>query len=181
MASSIGFSLAYSGTGGTVWGWLVSALMIQSTAFAMAELCSSMPTAGGLYYASAVLAPEGYGPLCSWIVGWSNFFAFATVPCSVNYALAAMLVAVGEVSNANYIPKTWHVYVTLLALLIIQGLVTIQSTKFIGRVSKVCQIPMSTNNALLMIIFYRLEHLPMLSYSSCSSSGFRLEVSTNQR
>lgn len=46
VASTIGYSLGYSGTGGAVWGWLVAALMIQSTAFSMAELCSSMPTAG---------------------------------------------------------------------------------------------------------------------------------------
>lgn len=137
VASTIGFSLGYSGTGGAIWGWLISALMIQSTAFAMAELCSSMPTAGGLYYASAILAPEGYGPLCSWIVGWSNFFGFATVPCSVNYALAAMLVAAGQVANASYSPKTWHIYLILLALLIIQGSITMQSTKSIGRVNKV--------------------------------------------
>jgi amino acid transporter len=39
--------------------------MIQATVFSMAELCSSMPTAGGLYYASAVLAPEGWGPIAS--------------------------------------------------------------------------------------------------------------------
>ena len=47
VASTIGYSLGYSGTGGAVWGWLVSAILIQSTAYTMAELCSSMPTAGG--------------------------------------------------------------------------------------------------------------------------------------
>lgn len=46
VASTIGYSLGYSGTGGAVWGWLVAALFIQATAFSMAELCSSMPTAG---------------------------------------------------------------------------------------------------------------------------------------
>lgn len=57
-----------------------------------------MPTAGGLYYAASVLAPEGWGPLASWIVGWSNFFGFATGPCSVNYALASMLVSLMDSS-----------------------------------------------------------------------------------
>lgn len=67
IASTLGYNLGYSGTAGSVWGWLVAGILIQFVAFAMAELCSSMPTAGGLYYASAVLAPEGYGPLCSWV------------------------------------------------------------------------------------------------------------------
>ena len=64
IASTLSYNLAYSGPAGSVWGWLVAAILIQFVALAMAELCSSMPTAGGLYYASAVLAPEGWGPLC---------------------------------------------------------------------------------------------------------------------
>lgn len=67
IASTLGYNLGYSGPAGSVWGWLVAGILIQFVALAMAELCSSMPTAGGLYYASAVLAPEGYGPLCSWV------------------------------------------------------------------------------------------------------------------
>lgn len=74
VASTIGYSLGYSGTAGAVWGWLVASLFIQATAFSMAELCSSMPTAGGLYYAAAALAPEGWGPLASWVVGWCVLF-----------------------------------------------------------------------------------------------------------
>ena len=67
IASTLGYNLAYSGPAGSVWGWVIAGILIQFVAFAMAELCSSMPTAGGLYYASAVLAPEGWGPLCSWV------------------------------------------------------------------------------------------------------------------
>ena len=115
----------------------------------MAELCSSMPTAGGLYYAAAVLAPDGWGPLCSWIVGWSNFFGFATGPCSVNYALAAMLVTSGSIAYPSYVPETWHIYLTLLALLIMQGFITMQSTWFIGWVNKIGTVL----NVVVVIIF----------------------------
>jgi amino acid transporter len=93
VASTLGYNLGYSGQAGSIWGWIVAGVMIQSVVFGMAELCSSMPTAGGLYYASAVLAPEGWGPFASWVscgfknvtvirgwklttlqcVGWSNF------------------------------------------------------------------------------------------------------------
>lgn len=68
IASTLGYNLAYSGPAGSVWGWVVAAVLIQFVALSMAELCSSMPTAGGLYYASAVLAPEGWGPLCAWVI-----------------------------------------------------------------------------------------------------------------
>jgi amino acid transporter len=60
------------------WGWLVAMIGIQCVAMSMAELCSSMPTSGGLYYAAAVLAPPGYGPFAAWITGWSNWLAQVT-------------------------------------------------------------------------------------------------------
>ncbi|KAK7902999.1 hypothetical protein LTR67_002645 [Exophiala xenobiotica] len=137
VASTISYSLGYSGTGGALWGWLISAAAIQATAFSMAELCSSMPTAGGLYYASAVLAPDGWGPLASWFVGWSNFCGFVTGPCSVNYALASMLITCGMITNPDYEPKTWHTYLVLLLLLFINGVISMQSTWFIGWLNKV--------------------------------------------
>ena len=36
--------MGYAGTGGMVWGWLISWVFIQCVAMSMAELCSSMPT-----------------------------------------------------------------------------------------------------------------------------------------
>lgn len=67
IASTLGYNLGYSGLAGSVWGWVVAGVGVQFVALGMAELCSSMPTAGGLYYASAVLAPDGWGPLASWV------------------------------------------------------------------------------------------------------------------
>jgi amino acid transporter len=143
------YNLGYSGQAGSTWGWIVAGLMIQTVVFGMAELCSSMPTAGGLYYASAVLAPEGWGPFASWCIGWSNFLGFTTGPCSVNYALAAMMLAAGQIANPNYTPQTWHLYLTFLLLLIAQGLLTMNSTKFLGYMN----IVGTAINLVVVIIF----------------------------
>ena len=56
-ASTLYYGMGYAGTPGMVWGWLLAMVFIQCVALSMAEICSSMPTSGGLYYASAVLAP----------------------------------------------------------------------------------------------------------------------------
>ena len=51
-----------------------------------------------------------------------------------------MLTAAGAIAHPeSYTPKTWHVYLIMLALLLTQGLITMQSTKFIGWVNKVKQ------------------------------------------
>jgi amino acid transporter len=70
------------------WGWIVAMIGIQCVAMSMAELCSSMPTSGGLYYASAVLAPPGWGPFAAWITGWSNWLAQVTAAPSGKYNTA---------------------------------------------------------------------------------------------
>lgn len=57
----------------------------------MAELASSMPTSGGLYYAAAVLAGPKYGPFAAWITGWSNWFVQVTGAPSVDYGCGECL------------------------------------------------------------------------------------------
>lgn len=55
-----GKGMGFAGTPGMVWGWLIAMVFIQCVAMSMAELCSSMPTSGGLYYASAVSAIDSH-------------------------------------------------------------------------------------------------------------------------
>lgn len=52
-----------------VWGWLLSAFLITFIGLAMADLASSMPTSGGLYYWTHRLAPPKYQNFLSWFVG----------------------------------------------------------------------------------------------------------------
>ncbi|KAK3073910.1 hypothetical protein LTR53_004092 [Teratosphaeriaceae sp. CCFEE 6253] len=137
IASTLSYNLAYSGQAGSVWGWIVASVLIQFVALSMAELCSSMPTAGGLYYASAVLAPEGWGPLASWVTGWSNFVGQLTGPVSVGYALSYMILTAAAIVNPDYVIQTWHIYLTLILLLVVSGSITMQATKIIGWINVV--------------------------------------------
>lgn len=77
-ASTLFYGMGYAGTAGMTWGWVIAMVGIQSVACSMAELCSSMPTSGGLYYAAAVLAPPGWGPFAAWVTGWSNWLGQVT-------------------------------------------------------------------------------------------------------
>jgi hypothetical protein len=43
-ASTMYYGMGYAGTGGMVWGWLISLFFIMCVSMGMAELCSSMPT-----------------------------------------------------------------------------------------------------------------------------------------
>ncbi|EED20586.1 amino acid permease [Talaromyces stipitatus ATCC 10500] len=131
-ASTLYYGMGYAGTGGMVWGWLIAMIFIQCVAMAMAELCSAMPTSGGLYYAAAVLAPPGYGPFAAWITGWSNWIGQVTSAPSVDYALAAMILAAASINNPDYVPTNWQVYLLTVLILLIHTMVSSMPTKWIA-------------------------------------------------
>ena len=80
-------------TGGPVlisWGWPVVGLMTLIVGLAMAEVCSSYPTAGGLYYWSAKLAPRN-AAAWSWFTGWFNFLGQVAVTAGIDFGAASFL------------------------------------------------------------------------------------------
>ncbi|KAG4420015.1 hypothetical protein IFR04_006866 [Cadophora malorum] len=132
-ASTLYYGMGYAGTGGMVWGWLISWFFIQCVAMGMAELCSSMPTSGGLYYAAAVLAPPGYGPFAAWITGWSNWIVQVTGAPSVDYALSAMILASASITHPSYIPTDWQVFLLTVFVMIIHACISSMPTLWIAR------------------------------------------------
>ncbi|KAH8197855.1 hypothetical protein TruAng_008002 [Truncatella angustata] len=65
IATTMWYGIGYAGPAANTWAWLLSVVFIFCVAASMAELASSMPTSGGLYYASAVLAGPKYGPFAA--------------------------------------------------------------------------------------------------------------------
>ncbi|KAG5532320.1 hypothetical protein RHGRI_026824 [Rhododendron griersonianum] len=57
----------------------------------MAEICSSYPTSGGLYYWSAMLAGPDWAPFASWLTGWINIAGQWAITTSVDFSLAQMI------------------------------------------------------------------------------------------
>ncbi|KAL9103529.1 MAG: hypothetical protein Q9163_001447 [Psora crenata] len=125
-ASTLYYGMGYAGTPGMVWGWLIAIFFIQCVAMSMAELCSSMPTSGGLYYASAVLAPPGYGPLA----------AFTSAP-SVDYAMSAMILAGASIGNPNYLPQNYQIFLLTTVIMLVHGCISSMPTKWIARFNSV--------------------------------------------
>jgi amino acid transporter len=140
--------MGYAGTPGMVWGWLIAMVFIQCVAMSMAELCSSMPTSGGLYYASAVLAPPGWGPLASWLTGWSNWLAQVSGAPSIDYALAAMVLSAAAMNNQAYIPQPWHLFLTTVLIMLSHGCISSMPTKWIAQFNSVG----STFNIVALVI-----------------------------
>jgi amino acid transporter len=118
---------------GMTWGWVVAMVGVQCVAMSMAELCSSMPTSGGLYYAAAVLAPPGWGPLAAWITGWSNWLVQITGAPSVDYGTAAMILAAASIYHPTYVPTTYQTFLLASFLMIIHAFMSSMPTRWLAQ------------------------------------------------
>jgi len=76
-------------------GWLVVGGFVTLVALGMAEVASSYPTAGGLYYWAAKLADEAgaNGARWSWFVGWFNLVGQVAVTAGIDFGLATFTTA----------------------------------------------------------------------------------------
>jgi amino acid transporter len=84
------FAMVTGGPAVMTIGWLVVGFFVTLVALGMAEVASSYPTAGGLYYWAAKLAVEsGRDPAAwSWFVGWFNFIGQVAVTAGIDFGLA---------------------------------------------------------------------------------------------
>jgi amino acid permease (GABA permease) len=81
------FGMDLGGPAVIVWGWLGVGIMTLLVGLSMAEVCSSYPTAGGLYYWSAKLARKN-GPAWSWFTGWFNFIGQVAITAGIDFGAA---------------------------------------------------------------------------------------------
>ncbi|TYH22517.1 hypothetical protein ES288_A04G134800v1 [Gossypium darwinii] len=83
--------LTFGGPISLVYGWFIAGGFTMFVGLSMAEICSSYPTSGGLYYWSARLAGRNWAPFASWLTGWFNIVGQWAVTTSVDFSLAQLI------------------------------------------------------------------------------------------
>ena len=115
-----GFGMLTGGPAVIVWGWPFVGIMTLFVGLSMAEVCSSFPTAGGLYYWAAKLAPKN-GAAWSWFTGWFNFLGQVAVTAGIDFGAAffvhALLSLVFNLSTAH-----WVTIVIYAIILLVHGM-----------------------------------------------------------
>ena len=72
------------------FSWVIVGIFATIIGASMGEICSTYPTAGGLYYWSAKLAKTN-APAWSWFTGWINLIGQVAITASIDYALATFI------------------------------------------------------------------------------------------
>ena len=125
-------------TGGPVamtLGWPLVGVMVLLVGLAMAEVCSSYPTAGGLYYWAAKLGGKNSAGW-SWFTGWFNLLGQVAVTAGIDFGLS--LFADAFLNAAFNYPSTppWIVLIYAVVLFL-HGLLNTFGVSLVARLNDI--------------------------------------------
>jgi amino acid permease (GABA permease) len=125
-------------TGGPVmivWGWPIVGAFTLMVGLAMAEVCSSYPTAGGLYYWSAKLARRN-AAAWSWFTGWFNFLGQVAVTAGIDFGAAFFLNALLDLQfGFDFTPP--HTILLFGIILLLHGLLNTFGVQLVSRLNDI--------------------------------------------
>jgi amino acid permease (GABA permease) len=130
-----GFGMNTGGPVMIVWGWPIVGILTLFVGLAMAEVCSSFPTAGGLYYWAARLAPRN-AAAWSWFTGWFNFLGQVAVTAGIDFGAAFFLNALLDL-QFGFDTRPWHTIVLFAAILALHGLLNSFGVNLVAKLSDI--------------------------------------------
>ena len=153
------YGLEHGGPPVMIWGWAAVGLLVLFAGLSMAEICSAFPTAGGLYYWSAKLAPGNSGPIWSWFTGWFNLLGQVAVTAGITFGCGY---SVGEFIYLTSGNATWtsnrHVVLLTAILLLIQGMINTFGVNIVALFNKVSVWWHLTGVAVIVLLLFIAPH-----------------------
>ncbi len=124
------------------WGWLIVGLFSTIIALGMAEIASSFPTAGGLYYWASKLGSPGWG----WATGWFNLIGQIAVTAAIGYGLSTFATVLfddlfsfekhmNDWFGFNYNETVYALYAVLLLAVCLINVFDVRITSLLNTVS----------------------------------------------
>ncbi len=125
-----GYAMATGGPVVMSIGWPVVGIFVTIVGLGMAEVASSYPTAGGLYYWAAKLGGEN-GPAWSWFTGWFNLLGQIGITAGIDFGLAFFASAFLNL-EFGYPTDPPHVILIYALVLFVHGLLNTFGVKLVA-------------------------------------------------
>ncbi|CAI6000317.1 unnamed protein product [Closterium sp. NIES-65] len=133
-----------------VWFWWITAFFAHLLALSFAEIASSFPTAGSLYFWAAALAGPKYGPFAAWITGWLEFVGLSVGVGGVAFGgmmgvggvafggiqqiMSLVLLATGGSNSGGYTFPDYLQFLACVALILMCAAINVLPIKRVGQV-----------------------------------------------
>ncbi|KLO18976.1 amino acid transporter [Schizopora paradoxa] len=132
MSSAFQTGLFSGGPLGLFWGWNVCSLFMFFIALGLAEICSSYPTMGGLYFWVCKMKPDL--PFLGFCTGWLYTVAMMFTGTSGNLSTALYIASLVEVGTGKTLSRV-KIAAIAWGMNILSGVVNTIGTKAVGRMS----------------------------------------------
>ncbi|KAI9732958.1 MAG: hypothetical protein M1818_007391 [Claussenomyces sp. TS43310] len=107
------------GPAGLVYGFILTWIGTMSIFLTLSELASMAPTSAGQYHWCAMLAPESYKKVSSYITGWLTVCGWQAAVTSSTYLTGSMLQSLIVLNHPEYNPKPWQAMLLMWAGLLV--------------------------------------------------------------
>ncbi|KAF7551722.1 hypothetical protein G7046_g7626 [Stylonectria norvegica] len=134
-----------------LYGWILVSLISMCIAASLAEICAVFPTAGGVYYWSAMLCTPKYAPIVSFIDGWLTLVGNWTVTLSINFSGAQLILSAITIFNEDFVANQWQTVLCFWAVMLVCALVNAFGSRYLDLINKVC-IYWTAASVLIIIV-----------------------------
>lgn len=130
----------------------------------LAEMCSAMPTTGGLYYFVATLSKRSpddtkYAPILTWLTGWFNVVGNVALVASIDWSLAQMIFAeVTLATDFKFVATFEQTLGLYYAILVVHGLIGSMPTRILAAVNNFYVLLNLVATVVVMICLYAIPH-----------------------
>lgn len=104
------------GPPGILYEFLTACFYYCFIAASVAELASSIPSAGGVYHWASVSPGKKWGRTIGYFAGWLNFFGWIFDLASIVSIPANVLVEFYRIYHPELEVQAWHTYVAFLGV-----------------------------------------------------------------
>ncbi|KAI0473748.1 amino acid transporter [Xylariaceae sp. FL0804] len=132
LGSSISVSILNGGPPGLIFGLIVAIFYYSFIGLSLAELASSVPTAGGVYHWATIAAGPKRGRAVGFFTGWINFYGWMFDLAALVQITANILIQMyATYHQASYVPAAWNVYVAYVLVLWFSALFVIFANRLV--------------------------------------------------
>lgn len=121
-----------------LWGWVLLSLLSTAIAASLAEICSVFPTAGGVYYWSALLSSPKWAPIASWITGWLTLVGNWTVTLSINFGGAQVILSAISLWDETFVANAWQTVLAFWAATLLCYLINVFCSRWLDQINTLC-------------------------------------------
>lgn len=134
-----------------LYGWIFVSLISMCIAASLAEICAVFPTAGGVYYWSAMLSTPRWAPLVSFVDGWLTLVGNWTVTLSINFSGAQLILSAITIFNEDFVANEWQTVLCFWAVMFVCAAVNAFGSRYLDIINKVCIYWTAASVIIIMI------------------------------